>query len=204
MRLLALRAGLKGCLIFVTSTHAAPAEKLITEVPKHWVKTLDRRLGNLHLVEYYPPGPDENWTEKLTIEVLSTPTPGDPLQHAQALADTQRNQCARFSDHGVFAGIENNYPTNVTLQHCVELTEPRGTLSRMLKIIQGQQALYTVVRAARFKTPNTVTPGAATRAPVDPSMLKVWSTAMRKTVLCNPVLNTPRCNAAFAQPARSE
>lgn len=94
MRLLALRAGLMGCLIFVTSTHAAPAEKLITEVPKHWVKTLDRRLGNLHLVEYYPPGPAENWTEKLTIEVLSTPTPGDPLQHAQALADTQRNQCA--------------------------------------------------------------------------------------------------------------
>ena len=122
------------------------SERLSAEVPEHWQKIVDRKVGDLHMVEYYPPGADEDWEQKLTIESLAGKDLPDPLVYAAGLAEEQQGLCEDFKDNAVFAGFENGYPTTVHVLECGQSKRTGRSVVTMVKIIQGNKSLYTISR----------------------------------------------------------
>ena len=174
---------------------AGNTERLLVEVPEGWLKLIDRKVGTLQMAEYYPAkvleNSSEDWAEKLTIEALSGDDLPDPLVFAQGLADDQKKLCDNFTDNSVFAGFENGYPTVVHLTQCGRNQNTGRAVVMMLKIIQGNQSLYTITRIWRL--PPAAPPMAADTIQMDQAQLGAWSHALRKVTVCDPALAAHPC-----------
>jgi hypothetical protein len=178
-----------------TATAADTAtEQLLLEVPEGWVQAIDRRTGNLRLAEYYPAATTESWSEKLTVEALSGDNLPDPLVFANGLADEQREVCNDFSDDNIFAGFENAYPSTVHLMQCPQNKKSGRALVTMIKIIKGNEALYTITRIWRFapmeKDPAT---GELAEIPIDHKSVGGWSHVLSKITVCDTALAAHPC-----------
>lgn len=167
-----------------------PSEKLLAEVPEQWQKIVDRKVGDLHMVEYYPPGADDNWTQKLTVEALSGRDLPDPLIYVTGLAEEQRGLCDNFSDNAVFAGFENGYPTTVNILQCGRSKSTGRPVVTMVKIIQGNKSLYTVSRIWRLPA---IAADIDTPPEVDSAELGGWAQTLRKVQVCDPRLDAHPC-----------
>ncbi len=179
-------------LFFMHTAWANTSEKLVMEIPENWVKVIDRKAGNLHIAEYYPPDTGEEWTQKLTIEALLADDLPDPLVFAQGLATEQERVCNDFSDNGVFAGFENGYPTTVHMMQCGASQRTGRALLTMIKVIQGNQALYTITRIWRFP-PKPAEQDQRSEKPIDQAELGAWSAVLRKILACDPALPAHPC-----------
>ena len=182
---------------FYTAALAAAAsasEQLRLEVPEGWVKGIDRNAGNLRLAEYYPAATPETWTEKLTVEALSGDNLPDPLVFATGLAEEQREVCNDFSDDSIFAGFENGYPSTVHLMQCPQNKRSGRALITMIKIVKGNEALYTITRIWRFaameKDPAS---GELPEIPIDHESVGGWSHVLSKMTVCDPALAAHPC-----------
>lgn len=193
-RLLVLTFLLSGCAT-ASSVHASDTERLLVEVPEGWLKVVDRKVGTLQMAEYYPAKVLENsaedWQQKLSIEALSGSDLPDPLIYAQGLVEEQEKVCNKFSDNAVFAGFENGYPTVVHMLQCGQSQVTGRAVVTMLKIIQGNQSLYTVTRIWRLPPP--APPMAADTIAIDQAELGAWSQALRKVTVCDPSLPAHPC-----------
>ncbi len=188
-------------LLLSACSSAAPApsapesaprtERLTVEIPEGWSRYADRRVGNLHTAEYYPtPEPKEDWERKITIEALSGDDLPDPLIVAEGLAAEQADVCNQFEADPVFAGFENGYPTVVHMMDCGESQRTGRQLLTMIKIIQGNDALYTVTRIWRFP------PDASAEAasPVENAEVAAWASTLRAVTVCDDTLAAHRCD----------
>ena len=193
-RLLALSLLLFGCASTPT-VQAGDTERLLVEVPEGWLKVVDREVGTLHMVEYYPAKVLENsaedWPQKLTIEALSGSDLPDPLIYVDGLVEEQESLCNKFTDNSVFAGFENGYPTVVHMIQCGESQRTGRAVVTMLKIIQGNESLYTVSRIWRLPPPRP--PMAEDTIAIDQAELGGWSQTLRKVVVCDPSLAAHPC-----------
>ena len=193
-RLLALTLLLSGCAA-TPSVHASDTERLLVEVPEGWLKVVDRKVGSLHMAEYYPAKVLENqaedWQQKLSIEALSGSDLPDPLLYVEGLAEEQEKVCNKFTDNSVFAGFENGYPTVVHMLECGESQVTGRAVVTMLKIIQGNESLYTVSRIWRLPPP--APPMASDTIAIDQAELGAWSQALRKVTVCDPSLAAHPC-----------
>ena len=189
-------------LLLSACTSAAPApdaqesepqaEQLTVKIPEGWSKYADRRVGDLHTAEYYPtPDPTDNWERKITIEALSGDDLPDPLIVAQGLATEQKDVCNEFEDNPVFAGFENGYPTVVHMMKCGASQRTGRQLLTMIKVIQANDALYTITRIWRY--PPSASPDAA--SPIDEAEVAAWASTLRDVTVCDDTLAAHRCKS---------
>ncbi len=171
---------------------ALQPEQLTVKIPEGWSQYADRRIGELHTAEYYPtPEPSEDWERKITIEALSGNDLPDPLIVADGLAAEQAEVCNKFVDDPVFAGFENGYPTVVHMMKCGESQRTGRQLLTMIKIIQGNDALYTITRIWRFPP----SPPEQTESPFDDAEVAAWASTLRTIKVCDDTLAAHRCES---------
>lgn len=158
-------------------------ERITAEIPSGWLKVRDTQLQMLHIREYVPPDTGETWTEKLTIEATTGDPLPDPLEFVLGWAADQSNQCIEFRDNAIFSGMENGHPTVVRLLECFAAKRTRKPIVTMVKVIQGQEALYTVTRIWRLETNFDPEVGKLALAP---NAIANWSDALSRTTACTP------------------
>ena len=178
---------------------AASTEQLMAQIPQDWIKVVDRKAGTLHIAEYYPPQTGETWQQKLTIEALSGSDLPDPIVFAEGLAEQQSRVCNDFSNEGVFAGFENGYPATVHIMVCGNNKRTGRSLVTVLKVIKGNDALYTITRIWRFDPPpqdpeKSRDDDASLAVPIDQSELGAWSATLRSIKVCDPALPAHPCD----------
>ncbi len=201
--LLAALAGTAGCVSAEApsnETAAAPdtaappaAEQLSANIPEGWIKVVDRYVGELHIVEYYPPDSTTEWEQKITVEALGGDDLPDPLVVADGLAGEQRDVCNDFNDNTVFAGFENGYATVVHLMECGQSQRTGKMLLTMIKVIQGNKALYTVTRIWRVEPPAPQLGEEPATSAIDQSQVAAWAQSLRSVKLCDDTLAAHRC-----------
>lgn len=188
-----------GCASTAT-TNASDTERLLAQIPEGWVQVIDNQLGNLHIAEYYPADTTEDWRHKLSIEALAGDGLPDPLVYTQGIAEEQAKVCNKFTSNVVFAGFENGYPTVVQMMDCGESKRASTALVTLMKVILGNQALYTVTRIWRIPvTPGTTSenPGAVpAQTTIDKSELAGWSQKLRQVKVCDASLKAHPCDEA--------
>ena len=164
-------------------------EHLRTEIPETWLKIRDTKSPMLHLAEYVPPQTGEAWTEKLSVESLLGDDLPDPLQFLQGMAADQSELCSEFSDSPIFAGHENGFETVVRLLECRVNECTQLPIVTMIKVIRGDEALYTVTRIWRLSEPAQEGEPLA----LSPQALAEWSSALKNTYVCNPGVDDHPC-----------
>ena len=187
-------------------------ERLAVEVPEGWRQLLDRRVGALYLADYYPVADVDKlinsdpaeasaaWADKLSVEILAVQPPPDPLVVVQSMTQSQIDACENPSDQGVFAGFENGYPTVVHILQCPSARATNRGLLTLVKVIQGDQALYTISRIWRVEA--TVLPPpegeGATQPPpevaVNPTDVAAWANTFKRFALCDPAAADHPCD----------
>lgn len=183
------------------------SEELRAEIPQGWVKVADKKVGSLHVAEYFPQDTPEQWQQKLSIEALSGADLPDPLEFAQGLAAEQADVCNDFADNSIFAGFENGYPTVVHMMQCGTSKRTGKALLTMLKVIQGNKALYTITRIWRLEPSTPPAAGAAeepdnankpapAKIAIAQDELAAWSATLRRIQVCDFALKAHACAAA--------
>ena len=157
-------------------------EHLKAEVPEGWTRILDSKTGNLILAEYIPADSPEPWQQKLSIEAMSGSNLPDPLGFTAAWAQDQSELCENFEDHPIHSGFENGYPTVVRMLVCGENKRTGKPLVTMVKVIRGNESLYTITRIWRLE-----------QLPLPQDEIAAWSSALRKTIACDPTLPAHVC-----------
>ncbi len=177
-----------------TGAAAQPAsEQLSAAIPEGWIKVVDRYVGELHIVEYYPPDSSTEWEQKITVEALSGDDLPDPLIVADGLAEEQKDVCNDFRDNTVYAGFENGYATVVHMMECGQSQRTGKTLLTMIKVIQGNKALYTVTRIWRVEPPAPQLGEEAAASAIDEAQVAAWAQSLRAVQLCDDTLAAHRC-----------
>ena len=160
----------------------AAEEHLKAEIPEGWARVLNSNTGNLILAEYIPADSPDPWQQKLSIEVMSGSNLPDPLGFTAAWAQDQSELCEKFEDHPIHSGFENGYPTVVRMLVCGENKRTGKPLVTMIKVIQGNESLYTITRIWRLE-----------ELPLPQNEIAAWSSALRKTIACDPTLPAHAC-----------
>ena len=182
---------------------ANAVERLIAQVPEGWVMGVDSTVGELKVQEFFPPDTESYWEQKIVYESLTTDVLPEPLEYSQALADRQAERCEAFSANDVFVGFENQYPTVVSVLECGLAKLTGKPLVTMVKIIQGNQSIYTVNRIWRLepRIDGEIDAGTDAKPKVvsDPAALipkaefAAWSQTLRDIVLCDTSLAAHPC-----------
>lgn len=157
-------------------------EHLNTEIPVGWVQTVDSATANLRVSEYLPDKSPDPWQQKLSIEAMTGDPLPDPLEFVDGWARQQAQLCDRFGDHPIHSGFENGYPTIVRMLVCGENKRTQKPLVTLIKVIRGNQSLYTITRIWRLDT-----------LPLENTEIAAWSTSLSKTFVCDPPLPAHPC-----------
>ncbi|NKC00813.1 MAG: hypothetical protein GKR90_20275 [Pseudomonadales bacterium] len=157
-------------------------EYLNTEIPVGWQQVLSSTNTNLSIAEYLPADASEEWVQKLSVEAMSGEQLPDPLEFVDGWAHDQSSLCDEFRDHAIFSGFENGYPSVVRMLVCGKNKRTGKPLVTMIKVIRGNQSLYTITRIWRLET-----------LPLARTEVASWSNALRKTIACNPQLPAHPC-----------
>ena len=126
-------------------------EHLRAEPPEGWLTGVQTQTSTLRMAEFVHPEPFEGgWLEKLNVERLST----QPVAAAGELATFMRSEadeaCPGGQTYSTYTGRENGYATEVLLLVCPKSPLTQLAQITMVKIISGNDALYTITRAKRL------------------------------------------------------
>ena len=177
---------------------AFAAERLTAHVPEGWIMGVDRSVGELKVQEFFPPGTQAYWEQKLVYESLTSETLPEPLEYSQGMADQQAERCEQFSAADVFVGFENQYPTVVSVLECGLAKLTGKPIVTMVKIVRGNKSLYTISRIWRLE-PEVAAAGSPEEVVTDPKELMpagefaAWSRTLRDIVLCDTSLDAHPC-----------
>ena len=175
-------------------------EQLSAHVPDQWLMGVDKNVGELRVQEFFPPGTQDYWEQKVVYESLTSDVLPEPLEYTQGLTDQQAERCEAFSAADVFVGFENQYPTVVSVLECGMNKLTGKPIVTMLKVIKGNQSLYTVSRIWRLDP--RVDPAAAPEEPqvvtdaaelIPAAEFAAWSSTLRDVVLCDTSLPAHPC-----------
>jgi hypothetical protein len=168
-------------------TPPVTGERLLAAPPPGWIRTFALDKGGVRLVEFIPPGSDQQWIDKLSFEsfkgggtnALGDELP-DPIRLIRNIAKERERVCDGSEDYNTFSGFENNYPTSVRLLLCHRnKASGRGEIT-MLKSIQGNTDFYVVQRTRRVD-PFEDRP----RAPMSDAEMGLWSLYFRSISVCD-------------------
>ena len=163
---------------------APPAgETLLADAPPGWVRIYSTDAANLKLVEYVAPdSPADDWTDKLTFESLAGPSLPDPAAFLNSMAADQKLNCDHSRVKETFSGTENGYPSYVRYFECDrnKLLD-RGQVT-MIKVIQGNEQLYTISRARRVAAFDMT---ADETAGVTAEDIRDWTLHLRAISVCD-------------------
>ena len=171
---------------------ALSGEQLSTHIPEGWLKIASSNTANLNIAEYVPPDTGEQWQEKLSVEAMQGDLLPDPLEFVAGWASDQAEVCDHFSDHPIFAGFENGYASVVRLLEGGRNKRTGKPLVTMIKVIRGQDALYTVTRIWRLETFDA----SSGQIKMDTGAIAAWSNHLKQTYVCNPDSTDHPCTPA--------
>ena len=188
-----------------STPHATSTERLNAEVPEGWIQVVNNVVGDLAISEYVPPDTVDVWAQKVSYEALSAgdlPLP-DPLEYTEGLAEQQASRCERFHDNVIFAGYENGYQTVVHMLQCGMSKLTGKPVVTVLKVIRGNDSLYTITRIWRLagdaqSAPSRLPGLPEDEPPADLEMpegeLEAWSQVLSRVQLCDTRLAAHRCD----------
>ena len=139
----------------------ATGEILLASPPSGWARVGGTRSESLQLAEYIPEAeinadPEagegmwkDRWKEKITLERLAGSPVPDPLDFLEGLKTDHLASCTHGSYTPISAAEENGYPTAVALLACPKLTLIDVAQVTLIKVIQGNEAFYTITRSIR-------------------------------------------------------
>ena len=139
-------------------TQPAPSgETLLAAPPEGWTQTGGTQSVLLRLAEFVPAADLEanpevargNWKEKITLERLQGQPVPDPLEFLEGLRADHLAGCSRGSYTPIAAAEENGYPSAVAMLSCPKLSLTDAGQITLIKVIQGDDAFYTVTRSVR-------------------------------------------------------
>lgn len=165
-----------------TLANITETEHLNTEIPVGWIQTVNSANLNLRVNEYLPAESPDPWRQKLSIEALSSNPLPDPIEFVNGWAEQQSQLCYQFDGHPIYSGLENGYPTVVHMLICGKNKQTQKPIVTMIKVIRGNQALYTVTRIWRLET-----------LPLDEAEIAAWSASLGNTSVCDPTLPAHPC-----------
>ena len=157
-------------------------EQLNTHIPEGWAIATSSKTANLHIAEYVPADTVDEWQQKLSIEAMGGDYLPDPLEFVSGWAQDQAEVCDHFRDNPIFAGFENGYATVVRLLECGQNKRTRKPLVTMIKVIRGEETLYTITRIWRLETFDEE----SKQIVMDTQALAAWSNHLKTTVVCEP------------------
>ena len=164
------------------------AEQLTGKVPEGWIMAVDKQVGELTVQEFFPPDTSGYWSQKVVFESLTTADLPDPLEYAKGLATQQADRCEAFTQTNIFSGFENQYPTVVSVLQCGTNKLTGKPIITLIKLIRGNQSLYTISRIWRLDPKPTGLTTAPTTPPAVPSATEP-STAAQAQLLNRQLLN---------------
>jgi hypothetical protein len=165
------------------------AEILLAAPPAGWAQVGGSRSESLQLAEYVPeaelksnPEAEQGtWKEKITMERLAGAPVPDPLDFLEGLRADHLASCTHGSYAPISAAEENGYPTAVALLACPKLSLIELSQVTLIKVIQGNAALYTITRSIRG-APQTLADAKDNSAPALDAVLvggaSVWLRAI--------------------------
>ncbi len=157
-------------------------EQLNTHIPEGWVLATSSKTDRLHIAEYVPGDTTTEWRQKLSVEAMEGDYLPDPLEFVSGWANDQAEVCDHFRDNPIFAGFENGYATVVRLLECGQNKRTRKPLVTMIKVIRGEETLYTITRIWRLETFDEE----SKQIVMDTQALAAWSNHLKTTVVCEP------------------
>lgn len=201
-------------------TRAAPdGETLRAAPPSGWMKTGGTDTGVLSLAEYMPAAElradptaaQGNWREKITFERLEGQPVPDPLGFLDGLRIDHVQGCPDGGYSPVSAAEENGYPAAVALVDCPKLGVTEAGQVTMIKVMQGDEAFYTITRSIRVapwqraSAADGAKPSPETHpSGIDPSVIGGFSVWMRAISLCNADDPQHPCSSAPESPGAQD
>jgi hypothetical protein len=160
---------------------ATAEERLVLPTPDAWTRVDGVESPSLRRAVFAVPV-DEETVDRLSVEWFASElAPGtDPLAVTELLADGLRRSCLRAEDQPVHAGLENGYPVVVRLMSCARRRGGEEGEILMVKAIQGNTGLWTVVRARAVPAFDE-----AEEVPLEEAVVAEWSRTLRDVLLCD-------------------
>lgn len=136
----------------------ASGEHLLAEPPAGWTRSHSIETAVMRLTEFTPRGESRGqWQAKVSFEAFAAAPLPETIQFLANLAAEQTPTCAKFEHASVFAGVENGYPTAISLFHCQDQRVTGHNQVTLVKTIRGNERFYVISRAERY-APDTGAP----------------------------------------------
>ena len=182
---------LAGCTTTSPPVQAEKSERLNVEIPVGWTAAVSRTVGDIQVAEYYPPGSNQDWKQKISVEALSGSDLPDPLIFTDGMAEQQSRVCNRFNVDPIFAGFENGYASSVQMLQCGDNKRTGKDVVTVIKAIRGNTSFYTVTRIWRLdQAPPPLAPETIN---LDQNELAAWAQTLRNVLVCDPALQAHPC-----------
>lgn len=141
---------------------AAPAaarafkdENLIAAIPRGYKVGSSAAQGPVLIAEYVPTAETvDNWTSIITVQIYRNLTTVTPDKFASDLADRVKGACPGAEARKLVDSVENGYAMSVWTMACPLNPQTHKPETLSIKVIRGQDALYSVQYAYR----ETLTP----------------------------------------------
>ena len=157
-------------------------EHLRADPPSGWQPGVQTQTPRLRLSEYVLMDPnEEGWVQKLSYERLALKPVSEARTLVTGVEQEIRESCPNATFHNTFSGEENGYPTEVALWTCPRYAVTQTGQISMLKVIQGQDALYTITWAKRLPANDAGADAESTKAEV-----ARWSAYLSAVSVCDP------------------
>ena len=161
----------------------AEREHLRAAPPAGWIPGVATDTATLRMSEFVRPDVTESgWQEKITFERLSARPVADAREFVEVVREDLVASCPRGQLFNTYSGTENGYAVEVALMTCPKSTVTQMGQLTMLKVIQGNNALYTITRARRM--PPFDEPGADRSLPRE--AIAEWSADLSAMSVCDP------------------
>lgn len=163
------------CTMVAFDAQATPLrdENILIPMQSGFVQGYAARHGSMDIIESVPKGESvENWSRMITSQIFHNQKNTDPDVFAASVAQGWKSACPDSNARKVTSGKENGYPYSLWLFECA-LNPSTGKPETMwMKVISGDDALYSVQYAYR---------SFIEREWVAPTM-----TFLRQVVVCDP------------------
>jgi hypothetical protein len=143
------------CAVMLVATSALAelvGENLVVRVPAGYKIDFEDRQKDAILSEMVPVNESvKDWTEMITVQSFLGTKGVTPEQLKSRIVARWFAGCAGSQTESVSQGVQNGYPTAVWLLVCPKNSETGKTEMTWFKAIQGNDSLYVVQKAFKFR-----------------------------------------------------
>ncbi len=176
-------------MLIITGCASTPAETdtdtehLRAEQPEGWLDGTHTLTSKLRMAEFiHPQMRADGWGEKIQFERIEAQPVAPAADFIGHMREDLEGSCPEGRLYNTWSGKENGYPTEVALMVCPKNAITQLGQITMLKVIQGNEALYTITRAKRLDAFDT----SADANEMPKEDIANWSAYLSAISVCDP------------------